>query len=182
MIARGFARTPEQLKAIQAHGLDDRAIYMDGRGAETLEACVDSFRSRPGTLVIAHDLRVFGASKRAIAAFMDEIEKLSIKVRDLSNPEDLTHAAMIQRANVAISGSRFRGDRKRARRQGRDGGMAKGRAAQARRDQLSPQWLIDRIVDHPSIPWPLKRELLEPHFPESTLRRHYGAQASARRK
>ena len=42
------------------------------------------------------------------------------------------------------------------------------------------RWLIDRIVDCQDIPWAIKTELLAPHFPESTLRRHYGAENAAK--
>ena len=180
-IVRGYAKTKEQEAALIAHGLLAKAIYLEERGAETLEACLATFRGRPGTLLIAHDLRALGASKRAVAEIMDRLELAKIRVQDISHPTDQTNAALIQRANVAISGARFHGDRPRARRQGRAGGHAKGVAAEGARSGLAPSWLVDRIVDHQALSWALRVELLAPHFSESTLRRHYGARNAARR-
>lgn len=180
-VTRGYARTKEQEAALRAHGLPAKAIYLEARGAETLEACLSSFRDRPGALVIAYDLRLLGSSKRAVADIMARLEKVGIRVRDIAHPEDDTQAAMIQRANVAISGSRFQGDRPRARRQGRAGGHAKGTAAAGARSGLAPAWVVNAIVDHPALSWAIRLELLAPHFSESTLRRHYGARNAAKR-
>ena len=69
-IVRGYAKTKEQEAALIAHGLLAKAIYLEERGAETLEACLATFRDRPGTLLIAYDLRALGASKRAVAEIM----------------------------------------------------------------------------------------------------------------
>jgi hypothetical protein len=65
---------------------------------------------------------------------------------------------------------------------GRAGGFRKGVMAREYRDGLAQHWLIDRIVDHRDIPWSLKIELVHPHISESTLRRHYGAKATANQK
>lgn len=181
-VIRAYAKTKEQECALKDHGVAPRDIYLEGRGAETLEACLATFRGRPGALITAHDLRLLGCTKRAVSSMMDRLELARIKVQDISHPNDQTHAAMIQRANVAISASRFQGDRPKARQVGRAGGRGKGRSAAETRDGMAPQWLVDRIVDHPDIPWPLKKQLLEPHFTESTLRRHYGAAAYRKRK
>jgi hypothetical protein len=180
-IIRAYAKTKEQVEALKGYGLPDKAIFWEDRGAETLEACLATFRDRPGTLLIAHDLRVLGTSKRALAAVMDRLERAQIKVRDISHPEDETQAAMIQRANVAISGSRFQGDRPRARKQGRAGGRAKGAAAWGAREGLAPTWLVDNIVNFPGLSWNDRLMILGGKFTEPTLRRHYGAKAAARR-
>ena len=179
VITRGFAKTKEQEAAIRGHGLPAKHIFLCARGAETLERCLSSFRGRPGRILIAHDLRVFGATKARVAEVMAVLERSSIQVTDLSNPYDTTVAQMIQTANVAISGARFP-DKRSARRLGRQGGLGKARAAALARDGHAMRWLVDRIVDHPDIPWKLKTELLEPHFSESSLRRHYGARATAK--
>lgn len=173
-IVRGFATNKTQLADLTNFGLDDHAIYLAGRGAEGLEACLESFRSRPGRLVIAHDLRVFGQAKRTVAEIMARLEKAQIHVTDILHPEDITVAQMVQRAQVAISGARF-SDRRKARRMGAKGGLGKGVAAWISREGYAHKWLIDRIVDHREIPWRLKLELLTPHFSESTLRRRYGS-------
>lgn len=178
--ARGFCRTKEQEADLEAHGLLPRAIFMADRGAETLEQCIASFRGRAGTLVISHDLRVFGGTKRQVAEAMAQLEKLNIKVTDLTHPQDTTVADMLHRANVLIAGARLSGDRPRARKQGRAGGRRKGENAWNRRDELAPRWLLDRIVDHRDVPWAIKVQLLQPHFTESTLRRHFGVRATKR--
>lgn len=180
-IIRGYARTKEQEAVIRGHGLPAKDIWLDGRGAETFDRCLSTFRGRPGRLLIAHDLRVFASTRPLVAKFMERLEIARIQVMDLSNPYDTTISQMLARANRLIAGARF-GDRRRAKRLGRAGGLGRGHAAQARRDSLADRWLVDRIVDHPDIPWALKRELLEPHFPESTLRRHYGAANSVGRE
>jgi hypothetical protein len=177
---RGFCRNREQEADILAHGVPAKAVFMADRGAEGLESCIATFRGRPGVLIISHDLRVFGATKRQVAEVMSQLESLGIKVHDLTHPEDTTTAKMLHRANVAISGARLGGDRKRARKQGRTGGKAKGKWAWDRRDELAPRWLLDRIVDHRAIPWEVKLQVLQPHFTEATLRRRYGIHATDR--
>jgi hypothetical protein len=177
---RGFCRHKQQEADILGYGVPARAIFFDSRGAETLDHCLASFRGRPGTLVIAHDLRLLGGTKRQVADIMATLEKSGIKVIDLSHPEDTTVAQQIQTANVAISGSRFQGDRKRAKQQGREGGRGKGKSAWNKRDDIAPKWLVDRITDHRGVPWAVKLELLAPHFSEATLRRRYGINAEKR--
>jgi hypothetical protein len=178
---RGFCRNRAQEDDIRASGVSARAIFMDGRGGETLEACLVSFRGRPGTLVLSHDLRVLAGTRRQVAEIMTRLEKAQIKVVDLTHPQDTTIAELQHRANLLISGARFQHDRPRARKQGRAGGRRKGEMAWNRRDEAAPRWLIDRIVDDRRLRWDHKLELLEPHFNKSTLRRHYGAMATARK-
>lgn len=177
---RGFCRTKEQEADILAHGVPARAVFMADRGAETLDQCIASFRGRPGTLVISHDLRVFGGTRRQVAEIMAQLESLAIKVTDLTHPQDVAVSQMLHRANVLISGARLSGDRPRARKQGRAGGRRKGEYAWNKRDELAPRWVIDRIVDHRDIPWAVKKQLLAPHFTQATLRRHYGVRATKR--
>lgn len=171
---RGFCRNKAQEDALKADGLTARQIFMADRGAESLDHCIASYRSRPGILILAHDLRALGATKRQVADVMAKLEKAAIKVTDITNPADTTVAQLIQRANVAISGARLGGDQPRAKKQGRAGGKRKGEMAWNKRDDIAPKWLIDRIVDCRDIEWDTKAELLAPHFTKSTLRRHYG--------
>lgn len=178
--SRGFCRNKEQEADILAHGVPARAIFMADRGAETLEQCIASFRGRSGTLVISHDLRVFGGTKRLVADVMETLEKTGIKVTDLTHPQHTTVIQLVQHANIQISGARLSGDRPRARKQGRAGGRRKGELAWNRRDEMAPRWLLDRIVDHRDVPWSVKEQLLTPHFTQATLRRHYGVRATKR--
>lgn len=177
---RAYARNKEQAQWLKSHGLPDKAIYLQGRGAEDLDECLASFRGRVGKLIIAHDLRVFGEAKKDVAAVMTRLEKARIRVVDVSHPGDTTIAEMVQRASIAISGTRFR-DRRTAKRMGRAGGLGRGIGAQNLREGFAPTWLVNRIVDAREIRWPLKVELLAPHFTQATLRRHYGANATARK-
>lgn len=176
---RGFCTNRDEKAALAHYGLRDQHIFTRGMGAEDLDPCVATFRRRPGWLVLARDLRAFGGTKRLVAERLDALEKAKIRVLDISHPEDQTYAALVQRASVAIAGARFGADRRGARRQGRSGGLRKGVVAREYREGLTNRWLVDRIVDHRSIPWALKVELLHPHYSESTLRRHYGSKAAA---
>lgn len=181
-ITRGYAKTKEQEAVLKAHGIPARAIFLEGRGAETLETCLATFRGRPGLLILAHDLRTMAITRKGLAAIMSRLEAAGIKVKDITHPEDSTQAALIHRANVSISAARFYGDRPRARKLGRQGGLAKGDRAERNRCALAPRWLIDRIVDHPRLTWRDRRDLLAPYISEATMRRHYGAAPTRAKK
>ena len=171
-IVRGYCRHRDNCAAIKAAGVDDKALYLEGRGAETLEQCIASFRGRPGRLLIAPDLRVFGAAKKDVAEVMARLERAHIRVEDIAHPEDGTIAEMMQRASVLISGTRFR-DRRTARRRGREGGLAKGESLVQARAQIAPDWLLRNIVAEEALSWPAKLRLLDGRISEATLRRHY---------
>jgi hypothetical protein len=176
---RGFATSKEGRDILLEYGLPETAIFTRGCGVEDLDPCLSTFRGRPGWLILAQDLRAFGPTKRAVAGRADALERAGIRILDISHPEDTTYSALLQRAQKAISGARFQ-DRRRAKRQGRRGGQAKGLRAHETRDGIAPRWVIDRIVDDTRIPWEVKVDLLAPHFSESTLRRHYGAKNTSR--
>lgn len=172
MVTRGYCRTREAAAALNGFGLPDKVIYLEGRGAEDLERCLTSFRDRPGRLVIAPDLRVFGNSRKAIAATVARLELAGIRLVDAIHPQHQTVAELLQHAFVLIAGSRFR-DRRTARRSGRAGGLARGDAAQARRDECLPHDVVARLVRHPALTWGDVTAILGSGFSESTLRRHY---------
>lgn len=176
---RGFAISKEGRDVLLEYGLPEHAIFTRVVGVEDLAPCLATFRGRPGWLILAQDLRAFGPTKRAVADRADALEKAKVQILDVTHPEDTTYSALLQRAQKAISGARFQ-DRRRAKRQGSHGGRAKGQRAQETREGLMPRWVIDRIVDEARIPWLVKIDLLGPHFSESTLRRHYGAENAAR--
>lgn len=52
-VVRGYCRTPEQEVLLRGFGLSATQIYREGRGAETLRACLDSFRGCSGILHVA---------------------------------------------------------------------------------------------------------------------------------
>lgn len=171
-VVRGFAKCKDEVDWLKKNALTDKAIWLDGRGAENLEECIASFRSRPGQIVIARDLRAFGETKRDVAAAMAKLEKAKIEVVDLAHPDDTTVSEMLHRASVAISGYRLR-DRRTARKRGREGGLANGVAAQESRSGIAPDWLVRNIVAEQSIAWKVKVRVLAGRFSEATLRRRY---------
>lgn len=166
---RGFCQTKDQEAGIVAFGVPARLVYMADRGAESLEHCLSSFRSRPGTLILAQDLRAFGETRREVAETMARLEKSKISVIDLTHREDVTVAQLMARANQAIACNHFVGDRQKARRRGRKGGIALGQAAALKRE--NGRNLIERIVRCRQIPWPLKIKVTG--ISKATLRRHY---------
>lgn len=179
---RGFCTQKDYRAALMTYGLSERHIFQRGAGAEDLDPCLATFRGRPGWLVMAQDLRAFGGTKRLVAARVDELERAKIRVLDLSHPEHQTYSAQMQHAHILISGSRFQGDRRRARRQGRDGGLGRGRAANERRNALLHQDIVRRICSAPELTWKRRVEVMGgPPFSESTLRRLYITAPSARR-
>lgn len=172
-IERAFCRNREHLPSFKAYGLPDKLIYLDGRGGEDLDRCLASFRGRPGRLLVAPDLRVFGASKKAVAQTMARLERAKIRVVDVIHPQDETVSEQLHRASVLISGTRFR-DRRTARNRGREGGVAKGEIARSTRAQIDTDRLIRNVVrEHARIGWPIVLRICGGKLSESTLRRHY---------
>lgn len=172
-IERAFCRNREHLAAFRAYGLPDKLVYLDGRGGEDIDRCLASFRGRPGRLLIAPDLRVFGTSKKAVAITMAKLERARIKVLDVIHPQDETVSEQLHRASVLISGARFR-DRRTARNRGREGGLAKGEVSRATRAQIDTDRLIRNLVsEHKRIGWRLVIRICGGKISESTLRRHY---------
>ena len=174
-IIRGFCHNSDQEDGIVAYGVPARAVYQRDRGAESLEHCLSSFRGRPGTLVLAQDLRAFGDTRREVAETMARLEKAKITVIDQTHREDVTVAQLMARANQAIACNHFVGDRQKARRRGRKGGIARGEAQAAKREDARK--LLDRIVNCREIDWNLKARITG--ISKQTLRRHYGASARA---
>jgi DNA invertase Pin-like site-specific DNA recombinase len=177
IVVRGFCRNTDQEAGIVAYGVPARDVYMADRGAESLEHCLSSFRGRPGILILAQDCRAFGDTRREVAEIMARLEKAKIGVIDLTHREDVTVAQLLARANDAIAHNHFVGDRQKARRRGRKGGKANGEAAAAKREDA--RRLLDRIVDCWEIPWKLKARVTG--ISKATLRRQYGANATAQR-
>lgn len=173
--SRGFCQSKDQEAGIVAYGVPARAVYMQDRGAESLEHCLSSFRGRPGTLILAQDLRAFGDTRRQVAETMARLEKAKVTVIDLTHREDVTVAQLLARTNTAIAHNHFAGDRQKARRRGRKGGIAMGEAQAAMREDAIR--LLDRIVNCREIDWNLKARITG--ISKHTLRRRYGANARA---
>jgi hypothetical protein len=172
-IERAFCRNKEHIPAFRAYGLSDRLIWIDGRGAENVERCLATFRGRPGKLFIAPDVRVFGLDKKSIARTMARLERAKIRVVDIIHPQDETISEMTQRASVLISRPRF-ADRRTARRQGREGGLAKGEVARSKRAQIDTDTLIRNLVgEYRRLGWKAVIRICGGKLSESTLRRHF---------
>lgn len=172
MIERGFCLNKEFVGPLKVSGLPDKLIYLDGRGAEDLDRCLVSFRNRPGRLLVAPDLTVFGQSKKALTGIMAKLERAKIRVSDVIHPQDETLAEMLARAHRRIDGRRYP-DRRVAKRRGRLGGLAKARASAIARAGIDPSWLVGQIVNDPEISWPTAIRILDGKMCESTLRRYY---------
>lgn len=172
-IERAFCRNKEHLAAFRAYGLPDKLIWLDGRGAETLDRCLDSFRGRPGKLLIAPDARVFGKSSKAVEATMARLEKAKIRVVDIIHPQHETVSEMLGFARAKIASPRFR-DRRTARRRGSTGGLARGEAARSARAQIDTDALIRNLVaEKDLIGWPVIIRVCGGQISAATLRRHY---------
>ena len=172
-VERAFCTNRQYVEAFKELGLPEKLIYVAGRGAEDLESCLESFRGRPGKLLVAPSLTAFGESRRAVTAVMARLERARIKVVDVIHPQDETVAEQMQRAANEIGRPRFR-DRRIARSRGREGGMAKGEAAKSRRLQIDTDTLIRNLVsNYKRLGWPLIVRILGRKISESTLRRHY---------
>lgn len=172
MIQRGFCKTKDQAVHLREYGVPEKDIWLAGRGAESLDGCLATFRGRSGVLIVANDLSILGKSRRDIAAIMGRLETLRIRVVDISHPEDDTVAALMQRAANAVCRTRFR-DRRAVRRMGRNGGLARGVSQAERRQEIAADWVIRNIVAAPYITWEDKVRLLGGKISESTLRRHF---------
>ena len=171
-LLRGFCTSERGKDRLIEFGFDEREIYQLGHGAETFEACLNSYRGLEGWIVIPSDARDLGSNKRVISEAVSELEKGKIRILSLTHPEDDTYAAIIQRGHVAISNSRFT-DPHKARSQERWGGEAKGSAAAAKRNAVMADEAVRRLCAHPKLTLSDCAEILGPLFSESTLRRNY---------
>lgn len=178
---KGFCRSlpkrtaAEQEKTLTGYGLTDKDIYVDGRGAESLSACVASFHGRPGELILAADLRVFGESRKAILDVTAMLERLRITVCDIHSNET-SLPMMLDEALAALAAySRWNGSKKTAKATGKRGGAAKGKGQEAKRAERAHPDVVRRIARCPKLTWKEKSELLGGNpFSTATLRRHYG--------
>jgi hypothetical protein len=174
LLTIGLCATGDQEARLQAAGV--KHIYRLGRGLENLHWALDWLRGRGGVLKVATDLRIFGATRATMMAALDDCERKGVTVIDIAHPEDVTLTQRIKRALVAISSARFIGDRRKARREGSKGGLAKGASAWIVRNEIAPRWLIQNMV---TMFGAVKAAAaLDNKISVSTLRRKYVAQPS----
>ena len=149
---------------------DDRYVWIDGRGAETVHTMTNTFRDRlgPHFLYLGMDVRVLGDTQADITNAVHALGEYGVKIIDLSHPEDNTDLKLYRRAQDAM---RWNGDRRQQKRKGSKGGSAKGAAAQARRDAQANRDLVIRLCAHPKLTWKDRAQISG--ICESTLQRHY---------
>ena len=163
----------EQHQAAMAAGILERNIYVEGRGAETFEACLASFRAG-GTLGLVGGLRVLGTARKIIVERVLALKAKGIVPYDLETGER-DETKLLNAAICKINGGRALGENSRhAANIGGKGGKAKGVKSQERRNAIMAEAVIGRL-------WRFKKatgreivEILGAPWSESTLRRKYG--------
>ena len=55
--------SPADAQEFGLHGMGIKNVYVEGRGAETLESCLYAYRNEPGELHIFGSLRVFAGTR-----------------------------------------------------------------------------------------------------------------------
>jgi hypothetical protein len=118
---------------------------------------------------------VLGASRVLIVARVRRLKELGIKPYDLDTGET-DETELLNGAIAKINGQRALGeDPRRPRRIGARGGLAKGVAAERRRNAVMHNDVVRRICTAPELNWKRRAEILGgAPFSESTLRRLYG--------
>lgn len=116
-----------------------------------------------------------GASRVMIVARLRDMKARGVKPFDIVTGQT-DEMELLNAAIQKINGQRALGidDPRRPRRIGRQGGVAKGIAAQRRRDAVMGQDVVRRLCAAPELNWERCAEILGPNFSASTLRRLYG--------
>jgi hypothetical protein len=169
-----FCNATQQHQAAIDAGKPARSIYVEGRGAETFNACISQFR-HGGTLGLVGGLRVIGQTRVIIMDRLRELRKRNIIPYNLDTG-NRDQAELLNEAISKINGARaLKENPRHAQRIGRAGGTAKGIAAADRRDEIMKEEIIARICTAPELSWKRRAEILggKP-FSESTIRRLYG--------
>jgi hypothetical protein len=171
-----FSKAVEQHDALRQHGVREQKIYIEGRDAESFEACLRALR--PGDrILLASDLRILGDKRAAITERVSQVTRLHGIVVDIATGEcsDRDGVAMLDRAAKGLHGSaKLRSSRKHAKRIGRRGGHAKGEAMFARRFGNIDFETAQRVWTMPGATIEAKLHALGPKFTEATCRRMFG--------
>jgi len=168
----GFAQTKEQEDFLSSEGVS--RIWLKGRGAEILKEVIRAFRGRAGILAIATDLRALCDKKEPkrpdVVAALAAMEKAKIQVRDYRQPE-ATHAELQDDAFKAVANARFTTNKRKAKREGAKGGLAKGAASAARRNAEVSDAIARRLCEHPKLNWKDRASILG--MSVASIHRHY---------
>lgn len=165
---RAFCTNQAEKQALLDYGFSERDVF-DGGQFETLDALLETYRDRPGTLAIAaDDMRLLGAKRADLFATLRRLEKLKIQIVDIAGR---SFSVMVEYTIQVISKARFMGDRRKARRCGSKGGIARGISAWNKRDEIAPRWLLCNMVA--ALGARKTAELVENKISESSFRRNY---------
>lgn len=184
MICKGYAaKIPFSSWEAQELGLEAEpfengklAIYVEGRGAETLEQCLAAFRKEPGELWVYGGYRVLGGSREKIMAIIRDLKRRKIIVVDKMNKErsDQHDSEMLDRALRQILGAnKVRGSRMFARKIAARGGKAKGESMERKRQEIADEAVIRNVVNCPLLTWEWKVKIFDGKISEATMRRRY---------
>lgn len=170
----GYAQTKEQEADLMAYGV--QRIWLKGRGAESLAHCLQAFRDRKGRLTIAADLRVLcnkpEPRRPDIVAALAAMERRGILVLDVRYQHE-THAQLQDRAFKAVANARFTTNKRKAKREGAKGGLAKGIAAQARRNARVADDIVERLCSLEKLTWKECAWVLGGGFSAASLNRQF---------
>lgn len=170
-----FCNASEQHQAAIDAGKPARSIYVEGRGAETFDACIASFRAG-GTLGLVGGLRILGTSRKAIVERVLLLKAKNIVPYDLETGERDETRLLDTAMRKVLGGKALREDPRHARRIGRKGGLGKGIAAAQKRNAILQEDIVRRLCTAPELDWTRRGEILGgAPFSISTLRRLYGA-------
>lgn len=163
----------EQHQAALDYGKHERNIYVEGRGAETFETCLASFRAG-GTLGLVGGLRVLGTTRKAIMDRVEALKAKGIAPYDLETGE--TDGMKLLNAAISkIHGGKALGESSRhAASIGSKGGRAKGIYSQERRNAILAEAIVARLWRAAELTTRRIAEILGPPWSASTLQRKFG--------
>lgn len=169
----GYCTDDKSEKALIAQGVPAEQIWRRDRDLHALEFALRYPRGRETILVVAEDLRIFGESRKAIIAQQQALKARGIIVLDVV-ANDNGELSLLDRALKALSSSAAMRNHRTARRRGARGGVAKGVAAQVRRNARVADDIVQRLCSLPQLTWKLCAWVLGEGFSAASLNRHYG--------
>jgi hypothetical protein len=171
---RGYAFSPvkSQETSLLAYGVTPRAIYVEGRGPETLGALTKAVRSGQFIGVVG-GYRVFGENRKQIMAAVRAIRARGGIIIDIETGErsDREGDEMLDRAIRRIHGEATFGSPDRAAELGAQGGTARSQAMKAARLSVK---LARRIWFDKSITTAEAVERMGPGWSKPTAIREFG--------
>ncbi len=169
-----FLSATQQHTAAVLKGKPEKSIYVEGRTGESFDIMLKQFRDG-GTLGLCGGLRVLGGSRKLIIERLRQLKARNIRPYDLDTGcTDIPD--MLDSALSRIAGAKqLRNDPRQPKRIGRKGGLAKGEAAQAKRNAIMANEIVRRLCEHPKLNWDDRAGILGDGWSASTLRRRYGA-------